>query len=346
LRKLLAVLLFPLLGTWTGPASAATATAVRLDRLTYLILPYENRGGDPSLDWLSGGLALSLGEHLRGLGSRVIEEEDVSQLMEEAGIPPGAVPTLASALEIGRKVRARPDSGRPDRLILGRYDVQDGQITVAVRWIDLAKVKGGPWMTRTGRLAGLLEVHQGLAVAFAREQGLATTGPRAEALKAQLAGVPLLAFETYSRAMGESDPSSRLRLLRRAAHEFPGYPAATYQAAALLARQEHWDEAAAMLERAAAPPAQDEHGFYLLSAAVALERDDPPAAVGNARLALEQSDTPRARLLLGRALLASGDHDQARAELKKITSLDPSDPELQELRRAVGEASPAGAGTP
>ena len=41
----------------------------------YVVLPFENVTEDATLDWVSGGLALSLGESVRGWGARAMDPD-------------------------------------------------------------------------------------------------------------------------------------------------------------------------------------------------------------------------------------------------------------------------------
>src|SRR5207245_9372421 len=153
---------------------------------------------------------------------------------------------------------------------------------------------------------------------------------------------PLLAYEHYCRGMAETDSKRRLQLLRRAVQEYPGFAKAAYQAASALARAERWNEAAEMLGRMSGEPHPYESGYYLLTAAVDLGRRDPGEAAAAARRALAYADSARGHALPGPGLLGQGDPDAARAELGKAEALDPSEPENDELRRALAEqAQPA-----
>ncbi len=305
----------------------------------YLVMPFENTAEDPSLEWLSTGLALSLGEYLSGLGAQVVDEDERAVLLEGNGIPPGARFTLASALELGRKMRARPGSTRPDRLVLGRFNVTGGDLTLSTRSLEIAEEKARPWIARQGRLKSLLVVQNALAQALAKGDGLPINESRSEILARQAGDLPLLAFEHYCRAMAEPDAKKRLQLLRRAAQEVPGYPKAGYQAAALLVKAERWDEASEMLAKVAVEPHPYEAGFYLLTAAIALQKRDPEAAAGAARKALERADSARGHALLGRALAARGDREAAQGELQKAATIDASEPEIDDLRRALAEGA-------
>jgi len=330
-----AIVLVGLALSAAGPALVAAETAPPAH--AYLIMPSENTAEDRSLDWLSTGLAHSLGEYLLGFGQQVMDDEERSVLLEGSGIPPGAPLALASALELGRKTLSRPAGLRIDRLVLGRFNVDRGDITLAARVIDIQLEKARPWLSRSGRLKDLLEVNRDLALALARDEKIVVTDGRAELLRKQSEDVPLLAFETYCRAVTESDSKRRLQLLRKALQQYPGFPKAAYQAGSLLAREERWEEAAAVLGKASSDPFPYECEFHLLSAQVALGRRDPQAAMSEARRALSITDTARGHLLLGRALQASGDRAAALAELEKARTADPSDAEVEDLRRALDE---------
>jgi len=322
------------------PVPAPVHAAAAAGR-TYLILPFENIAEDRSLDWLSTGLSLSLGEYLVGWGSqaavRLVDEDERSVLLEGSGIPSGATLTLASALELGRRMRAHPGSARPDRLVLGRFNLVEGTLSLSARAIDLEAEKARPWVTRQGPLQSLMRVQLALAGDFARDQGMQVGILPDATAKDPPGDLPLLAFQTYCKAMAETDLKKRLQLLRKAVQQFPAYGRAAYQAAALLAKEDRWDDAGAMLDKAgdAAFPYPFTPGYQLLAAAVALRRGDPATALKAASRALSYADSARGHLLLGRALLASGQEEQARSELDRARTLDPSEPEIDELRREL-----------
>ncbi len=62
-------------------APAAPASSLR----TVLVLPLENSGGDPRLDWLGEGLAELTIERLSGEGRAVFSREEVRQLLAALG---------------------------------------------------------------------------------------------------------------------------------------------------------------------------------------------------------------------------------------------------------------------
>jgi tetratricopeptide (TPR) repeat protein len=301
-----------------------------------LVLPFENVAEDPSLVWLSTGLALSLDEYLRGAGALVIEDDERALALEERGIPAGASLGLASVLQLGRGMRARSGGAGPDHALVGTFTVADGELILRARWIHLKTEQAGPWTAQEGRLRDLLGVLARLADDLADQIKIppAAGGERRSGAGA-FGDPPLLAFETYCRAMAESDPKQRLRLLRQAVGEFPGYQRAAYQAAALLARDERWNDAVAMLEAASSDPYPYRYEFLTLESTLALQRRQPEEAARAAAAALRLRGTSQAELLLCRARLASGEHAAAREALDRAAAIDPDHPEIPELRAAL-----------
>ncbi len=314
---------------------------------TYLILPFENVAEDPSLAWLSTGLALSLGEYLRGAGARVIDDEERALTLEGHGIPAGASLTLASVLQLGRNMRASGGGPRPDHTLVGTFTIADGELTLRARWVHITHEQAGPWIEHEGRLSALLQILARLAEDLADEMEVASAAGHERRSGADAFGdPPLLAFESYCRGMAETDTKKRLKLLKQAVSEFPDYHRAAYQAAALLASGERWNDAANLLDKAAADPHPYRYDYFTLMATIAMQRRRPADAVEAAASAFALNETARAQLLLCRAHLAGGDHDAARAALDRAAAIDPDDPEIDDLRAALSATTGSGDPTP
>jgi TolB-like protein len=303
---------------------------------TYLIMPFENVAEDPSLTWLSTGLALSVGEYLRGAGVKVVDDEIRAVVLEAHGIPPGADLTLASVLQLGRTIRTRGDVARPDHTLVGTFTIADGDLILRARWIHMNRENAGPWIEHEGRLRDLLKIHARLAKDVAKEIQLpASHGHERRSGAKAFGDPPLLAFESYCRGMAETDPVKRLKLLRQAVKEFPDYHRAAYQTAALLAKGDRWNDAADMLDKAAADPHPYRYEFFILKAVIAMEQRQPEAAAQAANKAFKVRETADAQILLCRARLAGGDHEAARAALDRAAGIDPDNPEIDDLRAAL-----------
>lgn len=331
---LVAALVLPLLVA----GSVAAFADVSADH-TYLIMPFENVAEDPSLTWLSTGLALSLGEYLRGAGVHVVDDEVRAIVLEAHGIPAGADLTLASVLQLGRIMRSSPNIPHPDHTLVGSFTIADGELTLRARWIHMNRENADPWIEHEGRLSDLLKVHARLAKDVARSIDLPSSRRNDRRSGADVFGdPPLLAFESYCRGMSTTDPEKRLKLLRQAVGEYPDYYRAAYQSAAVLAKSDRWNDAAIMLDKATADPHPYRYEFFTLAATIALEQHRPEDAAEAAISAFKERETADAQILLSRARLASGDREGARAALDRAIALDPDDPEIDDLRAALSPA--------
>jgi tetratricopeptide (TPR) repeat protein len=323
-------------------AGGVAAFADASEEHTYLIMPFENVAEDPSLTWLSTGLALSLGEYLRGAGVHVVDDEIRAIVLEAHGIPAGADLTLASVLQLGRIMRSRPNIPNPDHTLVGTFNITDGELTLRARWIHLNREYADPWIEQEGRLSDLLKIHARLAKDVAKQIELPASHRHEQRSGADAFGdPPLLAFESYCRGMAETDPEKRLKLLRQAVGEFPDYYRAAYQTAAVLAKTDRWNDAVIMLDKAEADPHPYRYDYFLLEATIALEQRRPEDAAEAAAKAFKVRETADAQILLCKARLASGDKEGARSALDRAITIDPDDPEIDDLRAAL---SPAGSG--
>jgi len=85
-----------------------------------------------------------------GFRQQVMDDEERSVPPRGSGIPSGAPLALASALSSGRKTLQRPGGARSGRLVLGRFNLDKGDITVAARVIDIKQEKPGPGCSARG----------------------------------------------------------------------------------------------------------------------------------------------------------------------------------------------------
>jgi tetratricopeptide (TPR) repeat protein len=244
-------------------------------------------------------------------------------------------------------MRARGGGPRPDHTLVGTFTIADGELTLRARWVHLEREHAGPWIEHEGRLSDLLKILARLAEDLADEIEVASSAGHERRSGADAFGdPPLLAFESYCRGMAETDTKKRLKLLRQAVGEFPDYHRAAYQAAAVLARGERWNDAADMLDQAAADPYPYRYDYYILKATIAMQRRRPADAVEAAESAIALKETARVQLLLCRAHLAGGDPEAARAALDRAAAIDPDDPEIDALRAALSAAAGSGEPTP
>jgi len=328
---------------WLAFSTHARAKSEPRAPFTYLILPFEDSAPDPAREWLREGMALSLGEYLAGAGQQVVDREDRNLAMEEMSLPSGAPLTLATSIRLGRLLRSDPDPPNPDRLVVGRYTVDQGRLTLSARSLDLTADRAGPWKEREGSLTDLLQIQREVAANLLRGDGISferLSGKGDEAGAEQ--SFPLLAYENYIRGLIDSDPGRQQSFLRKAIQESPGYPKASFQLARLLARAGKPAEAETVLARILREPVPYRAEYHSLLGSLALGAGKLSEAEEEARTSLALRETAEARLLMARIAQARGNLEEARRELERAQSLDPDGPEVEAIRKLLGR----GAGPP
>ena len=308
---------------------------------SYLILPFEDSAPEPPRDWLREAMSISLGEYFRGAGQRVVEREDRILAMEELSVPAGAPLTLATSIKLGRHFAAAQDGPRADRLVVGKFSLDQGQIIVSARVLSLDSNRSGPWKEEQGSLKDLLELQRSLSHSLLREDGLSADSLSAAADDAEAGGsFPLVAYESYIRGLIEPAPGRQQSLLRKAVEQSPGYPKACFHLGRILAKSGKGGEAEAILKKASADPVPYSALYHALLGSLALDGKRLPEAEAEAGKSLSLGETAEGRILKARIALSRGDPDTARSELDRAAALDPENPDIEAFRRQIEK--PAG----
>jgi tetratricopeptide repeat protein len=327
-------LLLLLLGI-APPAAAETR------RHAYLILPFEDRAPDPSRDWLREAMAASLGDYYLFAGQAVVGREDRILAMEEVSVPAGAPLTLATSIKLGRHFAADPDGPRADRLVVGRFNLDQGQIVVSARVINLDSNRAAPWKEERGSLKDLLRLLRSLAHSLFRSDGISGNNLAAAADDAGARrDFPLVAYENYIRALVDSSSGRQPSLLRKALEQSPGYPKASFQLGRLLAKQGKLREAEDVLRKSSGEPVPYAGEYHALLGSLSLDGGRLSEAEAEAAKALASKETAEGRVLMARIARAQGDLESARKELDRAAVLDPENPDIDVVRRQI-EGNPA-----
>ena len=315
------------------PCSAATHT--------YLILPFEDSAPDRSRDWLREAMALSLGDYFLGSGQQVVDREERLAAMEEMDLPASAPLTLATSLRLGRHFRSRGAGPVPDRLVVGKYSLEDGQISATARILRLDANAAFPWKEESGSLQDLLRLQKSLAQALLRSDSVGAGNLASHSDDANAGrGFPLVAYENYIRGLIDPAPAKQLGYLSRAVELSPGYPKAGYQLARLLARSGKKKEAEDILKGMTGEPAPYGAEYHAFKGGLELEAGRLPEAEAEAKQSLSIKETAAGRILLARLAWARSNSAVALRELDRAEQLDPDNPDVDTLRRQITKDSP------
>ena len=317
---------------------AASATESLAATHTYLILPFEDSAPERSRDWLREAMALSLADYFLGAGQHVVDREERLSAMEELDLPAAAPLTLATSLRLGRHFRTRGGGPVPDRLVVGRYSLEDGQISASARVLRLDANAAFPWKEESGNLQDLLHLQRSLAQALLRSDSVGASNLASNSDDASAGrNFPLVAYENYIRGMIEPSPARQFAYLDKAVELFPGYPKASYQLARLLSRSGKKKEAEDVLKAMAGVPAPYGAEYHAFKGGLELDAGRLPEAEAEARQSLSLKETAAGRLLMARLALSRSDPAKALRELDRAEELDPDDPDVDALRRQIAK---------
>jgi tetratricopeptide (TPR) repeat protein len=333
-----------------------------------LVLPFENRSGDPSLNWIGDSFPDTLNQRLSSAGFLTITRDDRQYAFDHLGLPVDFKPTRATTLRIAQTLDA-------NYIILGNYSVESGRITVQARVLEVNRLHLSLPLEDSAELPRLFDIENAIAWKVARQ--IDPKFPVAQqTFLAASSGVKLSAFENYIRGTDAPSSVERIKRLQLAVTEAKDYSAALLALGKAQYTARQYDSAAATLDKV---PTTDrlalEASFYLGLArfntakyadaqkafefvasrlplpevvndeAVAISRQGHDAVPLFRQVIAADPNDPDYHYNLAVALLHRGDAPAAQTELDAALKLRPTDTEAAELKTRV-DASLHLTGTP
>jgi len=308
---------------------------------TYLILPFEDPSPDGSRDWLQEAMALTLADYFIGAGQKVVSREDRLAAMDEMDLPADAPITLATSLRLGKQIRSDGDTTVPDRLVVGKFSLDNGQLSMSARVLRLDANAAQPGKEESGSLRDLLKLQKSLAHDLLKSDSVPVANLASHADNSDVgSSFPLVAYESYIRGLIDPAPAKQVTFLRKAIQQSPGYPKASYQLARLLARAGKRPEAESVLKSISAEPDPYAAEYYALWGSLDLDAGRLSEAEEKARRSLLARETAEGHVLLARIARAHADPAKALEELQRAESLDPDNPDIVPARRLIQKEFP------
>lgn len=189
-------------------SSAAAGPAAATDRgRILLVLPFDNRTGQPSLEWIREASAVILSSRLASAGFAPMSRADRIYALDHLGLPQGFHPSRASSLKLAETLDA-------DSIVVGSYVTDGAGILVEAQLVDVPHLRMSQPVTAHGEMRDLISVFGSLAWKLTRQLD---PGFRVSEETFVAAGTSLRldAFEQYIRGITEPDQAERLRHLNQ-----------------------------------------------------------------------------------------------------------------------------------
>jgi tetratricopeptide (TPR) repeat protein/TolB-like protein len=312
--------------------NSQTAIAEPAGRVV-LVLPFTNRSGDPTLNWIGDSFPDTLNKRLNSAGFLTISRDDRAFAYNHLGLPEDFQPSRATTIRIAQQLDA-------NFVIIGSYSVQPlplgqsaadtsakssanpgSRISVQAQVLSVDRLQLSSPVEDSAELSRLFDAQNAIAwkVARALDPHFNVAEPT---FLAAPGSVALPAFEDYIRGTNAQNPAERLKRLESAVALVPDYPAALLALGKEQYAQRLYPAAAATLAKL---PHSDrlalEANFYL-----GLARFNTANYAGAAEaFAFVATSLPLPEILNNQAVALSRQGKDAAALFQRASAADPSD---------------------
>lgn len=281
-----------------------------------LVLPFDNRSGQPDLAWIGESFPDTLNQRLNSAGFLTISRDDRQYALDHLGFPADFRPTRATTIRIAQTLDA-------NYVVIGSYNVSNGRISVQSQVLEVNNLRMSSPIEDSSELPRLFDVQNALAWKIARQ-----VDPRfnvaQQTFLAASGQVKLSAFENYIRGISATTPQERIKRLQLAVQEAPSYTAALLALGKTQYAQRDYDRAASTLARI--PPIDRralEANFYL-----GLSRfNSGRYAEAEKAFAFVASRLPLPEVVNNQAVASSRQGHNATALFQRAVAADPNDPD-------------------
>lgn len=327
-----------------------------------LVLPFDNRSGQPNLGWIGESFPDTLDQRLTSAGFLTINSDDRQYALDHLGLPVDFRPSRATTIQIAQTLDA-------DFVVVGSYTVDNGRIAVQAQVLEINKLRMSEPLTDSSELARLFDVENAIAWKVAKKID-PQFNVAEQTFVAASNGIPLSAFENYIRGTSTNNPQEKIRQLSMAVASVPSYPAAQLALGKAQYSQRMYDQAAATLGKIPDndPRVLEAHFFIGLARfntakyaeaeaafAFVTNRLPLPEVVNNQAVASSRQGHDAVPLFqraskadpndadyhynLAVALYRRKDYDDARREVDQCLKLRPKDEEAAELRGRLSDGA-------
>jgi tetratricopeptide (TPR) repeat protein len=180
-----------------------------------LVLPFDNRTGQLSLDWMREAAVDLLNSRFSSAGFAPLSREDRMYALDHLGLPQGFQPSRASAIRLAQTLDA-------DEIILGSYSMSSGQLVAEAQMVDVPHLRMSEPLMARGKLTDMVAIFDSLAWELTKELDPGFNVAE-KTFVAAGAGLRLDAFERYIRGITEPDQEERLKYLEASVKISPDF---------------------------------------------------------------------------------------------------------------------------
>jgi tetratricopeptide (TPR) repeat protein len=183
-----------------------------------LVLPFDNRTGQPSMEWFREASAEILTSRLASAGFAPMSRADRIYALDHLGLPQGFHPSRATSLKLAETLDA-------DSIIVGSYITDGSGFVAEAQLVDVPHLRISDPVTARGETRSMIAVFDSLAWKLTHQLDPASKLSE-ESFIAADANLHPDAFEQYIRGITEPDHPERLRHLTQSVALSPAFSSA------------------------------------------------------------------------------------------------------------------------
>jgi tetratricopeptide (TPR) repeat protein/TolB-like protein len=313
----------PLAAQQSAPAPQSAQTTGNQQGI-YVVLPFENAGASPRLEWLSEGLEELTIQRLSAAGEQVYSHAGRVAELERYGLPHTSKVSRATMLHMAEDLDA-------DYVVFGRFAANGASLTIELRVLNVNPAALRPVLRETGSLDSLMDLHTRLvwrmlsASDHKRKPTLAEFSKRQRPLR-------LDAFEHYARGLTAGEDEAKLRELHEAARLEPEWPEPEFALGEVYYARRDYDSALAWFFKV--PKTSDRYAEALFFSGVCRLQSNQPDRAEEVFVSLQEAlkknmvaggELPEILNNLSIARARQGKTAAAQADLRRATELDPNE---------------------
>lgn len=281
-----------------------------------LVFPLENLSGNPSLGWMSEGIAELISTRLASPSRIVLQRSDRNDAYEQLGLSLQTPLTLASQYKVAQALDATV-------AVMGRFTVSGDQLTTRVQWLNLTDLSLSPPIVVTGKLTDLDVLETRLVWQLLKSRASAAAVGTEEDFADRFPDVRLDAFESYMRGILSTDSKSEIHFLQVADRLNPSDQRAAFALGKYYFEQEAYADSARWLQSMKSGDRDYAESLFLLGVdEYELGHND----IAEAAFKKLPVMYPLAGVFnnLGVVELNAGRYDEASADLQRALQQDPA----------------------
>jgi TolB-like protein len=128
-----------------GQANAGTGGMPPDGAQVLLVLPFDNRTGQPSLDWIREAAAEILSRRFASAGFQPTSRADRVYALDHLGLPQGFQPSRASAIKLAQTLDA-------DSIVVGSFTTDGTGIVAEASLVDVSRLRMLPAVRVRGEM--------------------------------------------------------------------------------------------------------------------------------------------------------------------------------------------------